>query len=214
MTSLVLFVGRVVDCQRVDSLSDASEMAECVSLASCSSICLLRGIAEKTALSGQDVVVLDSGEEDIVSGRNGVVCWSYQSMHAVETLLRSDSTCEAIVSNIEGVLDDGLVLGKDFLVNAALPVGKLSGPDRVFLASANNSADGFWCYRIGLDGNAVLRLLDSATMGYLLGVTITSSNGSVSCRLVRCAGYDDSETDLLLVSADVVMPSVGILAAF
>lgn len=214
MTSLVLFVGRVVDCQRVDSLSDASKMAECVSLASCSSICLLRGAAEKTALSGQDVVVLDSGEEDIVLGHNGVVCWSYQSMHVVEKLLRSDSTCEAIVSNIEGVLDDGLVLGKDFWVNSALPIGKLSGPDRVFLASANNSADGFWCYRIGLGGNAVLRLLDSATMGYLLGVTIVSSNRSVSSRLVRCAGYDDSETDLLLVSADVVMPSVGILATF
>lgn len=214
MTSLVLFVGGVVDCQRVDSLLDASAVAECVSLASCSSICLLRGVAEKTALSGQDVVVLDSGTEDIVLGRNGFVCWSHQSMHVVENLLRSDLTCEAIVSNIEGVLDDGLVLGKDFLVNAASPVGELSGLDRVFLASANNSTDGFWCYRIGLKGSSVLRLLDSATMGYLLGVAIVSSNGSVSSRLVRCAGYDDSETDLLLVSVDVVTPSAGILAAF
>jgi hypothetical protein len=213
MTSLVLFIGKLVNCQRVDDLLNAPEAAECVSLASCSSICLLRGETEKSALLSQDLVVLSSGEQNIRLGKNGVTCWSYQSPHVLEKILDSDLVCEALVSDIDGVLDEGLVIGEDFSVDSALPIRDLSGLDRVFLASANNSVEGFWCYRVGLRKNALLRLLDSATMGYLFGVLMTLPNGA-KFRLVRCAGYNDAETDLILISGVAVLPSAGILAAF
>lgn len=213
MPSLMLFVGSRPDCAKVRDLAKSPKDVDCASLASCASLCLLRGDSERVARDGANFVVLGSGESELEFGRHGAVCWSHQSAGVVDTAVSNDATFECIVTNIEGVLDDGLALGKDFWLIGALPYRELADLDRAFLVSANLNLDGFWCFVIRMQRDAALRLLQSATMGYLLGVRISGLDGGTTARLIRCAGYDDAETDLL-VSDGLIWQANNILATF
>lgn len=213
MPSLMLFVADRPDCAKVRDLTKPPDGVDCASLASCAALCFLRGESERVARNGGNSVVLCSSEDELELGRNGAVCWSHQSAGVVDSAVGNDATFECIVTNIEGVLDDGLRLGKDFWLLETLPCRELADLDRAFLVSANLDLGGFWCFVLRVQRDAVLRLLQSATMGYLLGVRISGLDGEATARLIRCAGYDDAETDLL-VSDSLIWQTSNILAVF
>lgn len=213
MPSLMLFVGKRPDCAKVRDLAKSPNDIDCASLESCVSLCLLRGESERVARREDNFVVIGSGEDELEFGRHGAVCWSHQSAGVVNTAVGNDATFECIVTSIEGVLDDGFKLGKDFWLLCALPYRELADLDRAFLVSANLDLSGFWCFILRVQRDAALRLLRSATMGYLLGVRITDLDGGKTARLIRCAGYDDGETDLL-VSDGLTWQANSILATF
>lgn len=213
MPSLILFVGDRPDCTKVSDLARTPDDVDSACLASCTSLCLFRGGNERITRNEADFVLLGSSESAQTLGRHGAVCWSHQSAEVVDTGVGDNATFECIVSNIESVLDDGLASGKDFWLVNALPYRELADLDRMFLASANLDPNGFWCFVLRVERDAALRLLQSATMGYLLGVRITGAEGEATARLIRCAGYDDSETDLL-VSDGLLWQADNILATF
>lgn len=213
MPSLMLSIRGQPDCVKVRDLAELPADADCASLASCASLCLFRGESERATRDSADFVLLHSSEGELALGRFGAACWTHQSADVVGIGAGDDATFECIVSSIEGVLDDGLTLGKDFWLCDALSYRELATLDRVFLASANLDLGGFWCFVLRVQRDAALRLLHSATMGYLLGVRITNINDGTIVRLVRCAGYDDSETDLL-VSDGLMWRADNILATF
>lgn len=213
MLSLKLFLGGRPACSKVRDLTGLPEGVDCVSLSACASLCLSRWDAGKITRDSGDFVLLGDDKGGLVLGRNGVVCWAHQSADVVDSGVGDDDAFECLVSNMEGVLDDGLALGKDFLLIDAFPYRELAGLDRAFLASANANRDGFWCFVLRMQKHAALKLLQSSTMGYLMGVRITNvENGSI-VRLIRCAGYDDSDTDLM-ISDGQMWEAKDVLATF
>lgn len=200
MPALVLFVEAApATCTKVKSFSELPASIECACLVACTSLCFFVDSNVKRGDSVLNGVLLarDDPKGPII-GSKGAVFWSHKSASILDRVADEATRFECIVSNIEGVLDEGLELGQDIQVVEALPFRHLAGLDKAFLASANLEKNGHWCFVLEINREAVQRLLNSATMGYLLGLRMKDVQKNTIARLIRCAGYDDGETDLLL----------------
>jgi hypothetical protein len=198
MTALILALSPLRNVHTVLDLSDALSHTECVCLKACTALCLCSSLESVRRLE-LDAIELASAEGRLTLEGHGAVFSSHESAGVLETILGSDDLAlECLVSNLEGVLDEGLSPDRDFRLVAALPVHALTGLDRSYLASTNHHETGYWCLVLDAQKQAVQKMLSSATKGYLLGARIKDAAGNVIARVVRAAGYDDGDTDLIL----------------
>lgn len=203
MTSLVLRLEKKTTGSEVERLCARGADDGCSCFSACSSLCKLVEMGNIADALGE-LVVLSETSGDLVLGRSIVVTFSNQSRDLVERLVLDEMTFECFVTNMEGVLDEGLVLGEDFSLQSARSRSDIGGMDRMFLASQNWQEGGYWCFVLNVSRNSVGHLLESSTVGYLMGVRAIRKGGEIFVRLVRRAGYLDGDTDLVVSNAGIL----------
>lgn len=193
MSVLALFLNKNL----VDEILDAPELiAESSGLIhpirGCESLFILSPDYRSTAES--EFAVIDECYEDQACCR-GLVLYSTQASALVSAGVSESLVHQCFVVNMEGVLDEGLIPGQDFVFVDAYTIREVPPKYRLFLASANRSRGDWWIMRLELSARALRILLNSSGRGYLLGAVV-KADAEVS--IVRCAGYLDGETDLVL----------------
>ena len=192
MIMIALEFGDKPSYVEVDDFSALPDGPNAVCLKRCEALRLYKN---DSCLGAESLVLASAGA--FIPGSNGVVCWSYDSCEIFSEITPEDWEVEALVLDLDGVLDEELNIGTDFSVIGACVIRKLEGLDRMFLASGSVHANAWWCYQIRVAHEAARVLLTSATEGYLLGLRFTDPRSGETVRLVRHAGYDDGSTDLL-----------------
>jgi hypothetical protein len=142
--------------------------------------------------------------ERIVEGdavrTDGFVCNHYDSRDLIHEF-GEISDVYGFMTDIEGVLDEGLLAEKDFsLVQGIIASDMLEREPLMMIGEAAKNI--WWIYKIRLSVPALFVLLKSNTIGYQLGFSLVL-RGGVGVRLVREVGFDMQSMDLILTDLEL-----------
>ena len=211
MQTKVLFLKGGPECEKTHTFQHMDSTVECARLSCCDSVYCFGSSASAVSQSiRSDRLVIPWTTSDT---SHGLICKYPDSRLFFASLFR-DAAIQCVTLEVEGLLDDGLRPKRDFELVEVIPLEELVGMDRAFLASRTLDGGEYWAYVFDVTPEGAMTLLESATMGYQIGFRVLSDpDRRVTARLVRAAGYDDGETDLLLVTEPMArLPGLPVLA--